>query len=206
MNSEPWRDPLQELWQQQPVPAPLRIEERVLRDVRTAEEEWNREWSATDRSFVVCALLMGAPELMRLTFGSGLDWSGGTAVCAVWWWWAGVALTFGWRRRRIERAYDQTLLERIARARRVLRERMIFNDASMLVLPVMPLLVGVTLLDMTDGSMVVAVLGGVTALIVLTWLFVVQRRKQRAQFGQRLTVLDEMRAQLCPEDPNGRRY
>ena len=33
MNSEPWRDPLQELWQRQPVPvATAPAEERVLRD------------------------------------------------------------------------------------------------------------------------------------------------------------------------------
>ena len=38
MNSEPWRDPLQDLWQNQPAPAPIRDADHILRDVRSAQE------------------------------------------------------------------------------------------------------------------------------------------------------------------------
>ena len=204
MNSEPWRDPLQELWQRQPVPAPLRVEDRMLRDMRAAEEEWEHEWGGAERTFVVAALVMGGPELLRLAFAREFDWVP-FAMTAVWWWWAAVALTFRWRRRRLERAYQQALRERIARGRRLLRERMRFNDASLLVVPVVSLLVGMTLWDLADGSMAAAVLGGGATLAVLAWSFVAHRRKQRAQFERRLAVLDEMHAQLTAADSADRR-
>jgi O-antigen/teichoic acid export membrane protein len=201
MNSDPWRDPLQELWQRQPVPAPVRDEDRVLRDVRTAEEEEEREWSSNERTFMLMALLIGAPNLLTLAFASTFDWLDlwGNVL---FWSWAAVFLVFRWRRRRVDRAFQHALLERIERGRRVLRERMIYNDVSMLtLLPVMSSVGGLLLQHITHGAIVVAALGGSATFAVLAWIFVVQRKKQLTQFKRRLVVLDDMRAQLAVASP-----
>jgi hypothetical protein len=203
MNSEPWRDPLQKLWQRQPVPAtvPMRTEDRILRDAQTAEAEWERESSGAEWVCVIGALLMGGPELLQLAFGTTFDWA---SLCLnlMFWWWAAVAMAFRWRRQRIDRAFQHTLVDRIARGRRLLRERIVFNDVSNLIVPVLlALAVGLTLLDMTDGSMAVAMLGGSVTFALLAWLFVIQRRSVQAHLARRLAVLDDMRTELAMLSP-----
>ena len=89
--------------------------------------------------------------------------------------------------------------------RRLLRERIVFNDVSGLLTPVfMALILGLMLLDVTDGAMVVAVLGGGAAFALLAWLFVIQRRSLQAHFARRLAVLDEMHTQLAMANPADR--
>ena len=205
MNSEPWRDPLQELWQRQPMPAPVpvRTEDRILRDVQAAEAEEEREWSSNERTFMLMALLIGAPNLLTLAFASTFDWLD-LWMNVLFWSWAAVFLVFRWRRRRVDRAFQHALLERIERGRRVLRERMIYNDASLLTLPIMSFVVGLLLQHITHGAMVVAALGGSATFAVLGWIFVLQRKKQLAQLKRRLAVLDEMHTQLAMASPADR--
>jgi hypothetical protein len=198
MNSEPWRDPLQELWQRQPVPpVQVRPDERILRVVQDAEIEWERETGEAERATYWMWPVFVLPPLLRFYFWHEEFWWGewllqvsiGATVLTT--------LLAQRRRQQCERDFGQSLLGRIERGRALLAQRLKFTDLNLFALPIVPVAVALLIHQGTGGSMLAAVIAGGAAAGLFGCWAVAHRRKFRAQLRERITELDAMRAELA---------
>jgi hypothetical protein len=197
MNSEPWRDPLQELWQRQPVPpAPQQAAERILRAVKATEAEWEGEAAAGERGIFVWGWFLGlklidawrAPQ----DFAAG-EW----LLVIVMWVMVLAALLARRRRRQWDRDFETSLLGRIQRGRALLRMRQAWNEINVPAGPVVTVVLALQVYHWASRPVLAAAVTAAIALPLLTWMFLACRRKESARLQQRAALLETMEAELA---------
>lgn len=197
MNSEPWRDPLQELWQRQPTPAaPERAEERILRAVQAAEDQARRE--AGDYADIAWWLLplLWLPNLVSAYFTHPeFFWGEWLLQVSLWAILLGIVVMHQ-RRRRYERDFGPTLLGRIELGCALLRMRMKWNHLNLVGAPFLALALALSVHAWTHGSGWAAVVTGAIALPGLGGWMVRHWRKHHTEMQRRLAALEAMRAEL----------
>lgn len=197
MNSEPWRDPLQKLWQQQPLPrAGLHLEERVLADVQQRRDAWEEAWSASERNTLYAVLLLLAPKLLGCAWAPDVPSVAEVTIILALVAQAALILGARWRRRRVAGRFDQTLLSIIAQSRAVLRERMLLTRINLWFVPVLGIAVGALLFELTHGALATAIAIGVVTAIGLARWFVLEARRDRVRWQQQLERLAQLQQQL----------
>lgn len=195
MNSEPWNDSLQEIWQRQPPPARERDEERLLRQVQIAEKAWERETGKNDRVIYAIAAVAIVPRLLKLWRAEEV-WLGDWLLAIIFGSLVTFVALFGWRRAQHDRDFSRSLLGRTDRGRALLRLRMKFLDLNLLYTPLLALAVGLWFYKWTYGSTALAVAAGALSFVPLAWWLVSHRRTQRAKITASLASLEELRREL----------
>lgn len=198
MKSEAW----QELWQQQPAPTPVSDPQRVIDDARAAEREWERDWNQSENAFLVCALLVAGPELLRLVLTRHFEWFG-LLLNITYWSWALAYVALRVRRRAQERNYRGSLIDHINRGKQVLRDQRTLHWLSLMMLPLASVMSAMMLWDATDGSIALTGLGSAATLLVMAVVWWMQGRAVRRRISIRASRLDQMRVDLIGSDPAG---
>lgn len=201
MNSESWRDPLQELWQRQPVPpAAVRAEERILRAVQDAEERERRETGDyADISWWLLPLLY-LPSLADAYFRDEFWWGEWLIQVSLWGFMLGMVLSQR-RRRQFDRDFGATLLDRIEHGAALLRLRLKGNHVNLIGGPLFASAGTLFVYQGTNGSMRAAVLTCVVSLPALSWWFTAYWRKRQTHLQQRIAALETLRAELTGGGP-----
>lgn len=195
MNSDPWYDPLAEVWQRQPTPKPKVTAQQILQQVREAEQTWVDEWEATERTYFGLAAAFLLPVTMEIA-RPNFDWTNVFLnLCFVWL--AAVAFVFRLRRRRARRHFGQDLLSHFAEAEALLHERNRFYTVMLWCSPLLPLALGDFLWILFPGQRLVAGIGVVLGGAGTVWLVRYQRRLGQADLAKKFAELEAKRRALA---------
>lgn len=193
---------LASLWQQQPTPAVVRSPEAILREVREAERKWNDEWRAADRGYLFMFGVCIFPVIVDCLQSQPVDWVQ-VLLVVIWGWWGVLALWFQRRQRILDEAGDLSLVERFAKARKLLRDRKTMNRLQLIALPLVAVAVQ-RAIAMLAGSRTWSVAVAAATFAVLVWTAIYQQRKMSAHLAAKLAGVDAMASELERTGGDGR--
>ena len=189
-------DSLQELWRQQPIATAPVDSERLLAQIRTETEEWEREFDRHERitlRYPLFLVLIQLPGMWR--WPEDFIWGQWLAMmtCLLW---AGMTFAFRWRRLRLERDYQASVLKWLERMGVLLRQRMALNHASMIFVVPLAVSIGLMPVEMASAGAVGGLAMGAAAALLLGWWFNADRRKEHTRLAQRLAALELVRSRF----------
>lgn len=197
MNSDELSQRWEDLWRSQPAGTSAVNLEAFYASLQSGPEAWEEELARSEKLMMTSAALQLGSGL--LSFGEflkpGPHWSHGLLLATV-----GAMGGGAWLLRRqrlgLQSAYGPSVLERINRVRRVIRQRMKFDAwSAMLALPLAGAL-GLMAVERFGASRGAGAVIGLVVLVGLYWASRSQLSRGHPRLRQRIEALDRAEAQL----------
>jgi hypothetical protein len=197
MNSDEKDLGWEDLWRSQPTASSAVNLESFHDSLQAGPDAWEEELARSEKLMMSCSALQFFSGL--LDFGDflrpGPHWHRWIMFVAT------VALGLGaWflrrQRQRLQSEFGSSLVERTRRTRRMLRQRLRFDELSGLIALPLAAAVGLMVVERFGASGSVGMGVGVVVLVGLFWVSRQHLRQGRAKLQERLAALDRVDAQL----------